>query len=268
MAQDVKPATATQKPVVHRMQLFNGPVASVTYFGNGLSEGDRSSLSTLEQSENALGAEIALGSRLARLKEQYIADEQVTEQRRRQAQNVMYNNAAGATPLYTRLFFPAEMFPEEAGRFPLRAAAPGLGAYSFMSSFPTPVSAAWNWNGYGATHEGPIKVDAAAAMTQPESASQAVRNYDAAVARAGASRDLGPALALQPTAGKSGVVPAAAETTKGGKRVTLTVKSGNSTEKIEGTFVGREGDWLLLDTANGRERVRESEVTRMIEPKE
>ena len=52
LAQDVKPAVAAnQKPLVHRMELYNGVVPSVAYFSKALSETDRTALGDLERAE-------------------------------------------------------------------------------------------------------------------------------------------------------------------------------------------------------------------------
>ena len=164
---------------------------------------------------------------------------------------------------------PSRCFPTRARGSRGGRRSDASGAYAYMSPFPTASETSWGGlNKVLATHEGPIKTDTAAALATPDSLSQANRNYDAAVARAAASRNLGQALALQTPGEKSGVMPASVEMTKAGKTVHILFKTGGTaTKEIEGSFVGRDGSWLVIDTASGRERIRESEVTRMVESK-
>jgi hypothetical protein len=270
-AGQAQPAASNAQPGVHRMELYNGSVRSVTYFGSGLSQGDQNTVNDLQQAENAVAREQLVGDQVSRLRREYVRDEITTERFRQAAQDMMYSYAAGFNPIYSA-YIPVTLYTDYLT--PSRYYNYGV---PYAAGFPYPaglagaplVTAAYQRPGLGidlaATHEGPIKVAMATTFASPESLNQAVRAYDAAIARVDASGSLKNQTSLRSPAGTPTIVPAAYTASGVGKRVQLVLRNNN--EKVEGTLVSKEGDWYVIDTANGRERIRDSEVMRVVEPK-
>src|SRR5438128_765192 len=84
-ADDVKPAANNAQSGVHRMELYNGSVRTVAYFGNGLSQGDQNTVNDLQHAENAVAREQVFGDQVSRLRREYVRDEFTTERFRQAA---------------------------------------------------------------------------------------------------------------------------------------------------------------------------------------
>jgi hypothetical protein len=248
----------------HRMLIQNGSSRTVHYFANGLSEGERITLRDLEQAENK--AEYVTD--LLALRRQYVHSERLLEPQRRATQEDLYGTNIATTSFGTL------------------GLGYGAGLYGSGYAFGSPYTVPFNYGGYtfgypanaglgaiGATSttvrtlafgvgdQGPMKNALAGTIAQqatPEYTAAAVRNYEAAVARASESGPIRVAMGLSDRPGSGRVAEAAF--VKGRPPVTLIRKEG---ERIEGSKMRDEGDWYIVERANDEVQVRKSEVTRI-----
>jgi hypothetical protein len=260
LPQPVKPAAReTVAPGgVHRMVIRNGATQTVHYVaGRDVSPGDAATLRDLEGAEN----EAMYAMDLQRLKAQYVASERLLEPERRFIQMALYgqNINVATTDGYVGFFGGgyggagfrfAGGYPNYAyGAYPYGGLGGGV-AFSGGRSVDVNRSLA---NGMG--DEGVLKntlSQVIAAEATPHAMATAMRNYNAALARAGESNTLRTALGLP--AGKAGAPGtaryAADETTA---PVDLTLKNGQT---IEGSkIVDEKGDYYVIETPTRKVRV-------------
>jgi len=245
-----KPAARETAPSgVYRMVIRNGATETVHYVtGSGVSPGDSAMLRDLEGAEN----EAMYARDLQRLKMQYVASERLLEPERRFIQMALYgqsisygtnNGFAGGYPYY-------------GGGYG------GFGNTVFGSSSSSVNRSLANGMGDEGVMKNMISQTIAQEAT-PNYTAAAMRNYNAAVARAGESNALRVALGL-PERKAGGPNPyryAAAESTA---PVVLTLKNG---QQVEGSKMAMEGDFYVIETPTRKVRVLKSEVTRIDEAK-
>jgi hypothetical protein len=246
-ADDVKPAANNAQPGSQQMELYNGAVRTVAYFGSGFSQSDQ----------------------VQRLRREYVGDEITTERYRQAVQDGMYSYAAGLTPLYTS-YVPATVYADYVtpSRYyyygaPYYASFPYTAGSAGAPLVTTGFQGGWQGVASGANHEGPIKTDTALTLASAGAVNSSIRAYDAMAALVDASPSLANLTALRSSAVSPTVVPAAYTEAGVGKRVQLVLR--NDKEKIEGKMMAREGDWYVVDTAGGRQYIRDSHVVRMVE---
>jgi hypothetical protein len=266
-----KPAASEAAPSgVYRMVIRNGATQTVHYVaGSGVSPGDAAALRDLEGAEN----EAMYAQDLQRLKQQYVASERLLEPERRFIQMALYgqsinvsanNGFAGSLGGYGG---PGFRF---AGGYPYYGyggafgnGGLGFGGGTVFGSSSSSVNRSLA-NGMG--DEGVLKNMLSQVIAQeatPNYTAAAMRNYNAAVSRAGESNALRVALGL-PERKAGGPNPyryAAAESTA---PVVLTLKNG---QQVEGSKMTTDGDFYVIDTPTRKVRVLKSEVTRIDEAK-
>ncbi len=270
LPQPVKPAAReTAAPGgVYRMVIRNGANQTVHYVaGRDVSPGDAATLRDLEGAEN----EAMYARDLQRLKMQYVASERQEEPVRRYIQLALYgqninvatdNGYVGNLGGYGGAGFRfAGGYPNYAyGAYPFGGLGFGGMAYGSRSVDVNRSLA----NGMG--DEGVLKNTLAqviAADASPHAMATAMRNYNAAMARAGESNTLRTALGLP--AGKAGAGGARYAADESAAPVVLTLKNGQT---IEGSkMVDEKGDYYVIETPTRRVRVLKSEVARVDEAK-
>jgi uncharacterized membrane protein len=254
----VKPAVKQEGPGgVHRMEIFNGPTRTVEFIYSGLSPSEESSVREMQRAAN----EALLADDLLALRRQYVRNERSFESRRHAVQELLYG--------YSN---------EESNTFTASAGGwGGWGGYPFLSAYPYgsyPASFSSGFSGtttntlaYGVGDEGVIKTAMArtlAAQATPEYAAQANLALQNAVAR-GSQSD-----AIRTGLGMSKAEPVAAagfETTMAGADVVVTRTLEGKNEKVEGKMVREDGNWLVIDTKDGRRTIPKSQVVDILEPK-
>jgi hypothetical protein len=221
-------------PEVHKMEIYNGPLRTVSYFNLGLSQGDAAMLRDLERAEN----EVTYTDHLLALRTQYAVDEEALQAHRRNLQMLLYGYNADLS---------SSAFASSGGG-PWGGGWGGWGWGGYGSYY--------GWGGYAAagasndiTHtlavgmgdEGVIKNELAKVMASPlipELSSRAENKLAVATARIAESPALAEAL---------GKVPGAP--TRAGQREeppdVVTLKSGAT---VKGTVVGRSPEWLDIQT--------------------
>ncbi|HZY88746.1 MAG TPA: hypothetical protein VFE78_28235 [Gemmataceae bacterium] len=261
-----KPAARETAPSgVYRMVIRNGATETVHYVtGSGVSPGDSAMLRDLEGAEN----EAMYARNLQRLKMQYVASERLLEPERRfiqkalYGQSISYGTSNGFDSSLGGYGGPGFRF---AGGYPYYGG--GYGGFGYGGSVFGSSSSSVNRslaNGMG--DEGVLKNMLSQTIAQeatPNYTAAAMRNYNAAVARAGESNSLRVALGL-PERKAGGPNPyryAAAESTA---PVVLTLKNG---QQVEGSKMAMEGDFYVIETPTRKVRVLKSEVTRIDEAK-
>jgi hypothetical protein len=241
----------------HRLEIYNGPVRTVHYFADGLSQSERASVSDLQRLEN----EMSYTDQLARLRYQYIRDERDLQRRRTVVQNLLYGNST----TYGSGFYPGAFYGGYYGYgYPLL----GYGYPFFGGYYPGYVGAAGTTTqslAFGIGDEGVIKTEMArvlAAQSSPTYATQVRQDYYSALERASNDPKLAAALGLK----KGEVTPAGFERLAppglglaAGDQVTLTTKDN---QKIEGKFVRESGDWVTVQSGTEQVTLRKSEITR------
>jgi hypothetical protein len=258
-------ARETVAPGVHRMVIRNGAVQSVHYIaGRDVSPGDAATLRDLEGAEN----EAMYARDLQRLKMQYVASERLLEPERRFIQMALYGQSinVGANNGFSGyLGGPGYRF---GGGYPYYGLSPyggwgfgGLGTVFGSTSASVNRSLA---NGMG--DEGVLKnmlSQVIAADATPNAMAAAMRNYNAAVARAGQSNGLRVALGL-PEAKAGAPSPYRYAAAESRAPVVLTLKNGQT---VEGSKMTPEGDFYVIDTPTRKVRVLKSEVAGIDEAK-
>jgi hypothetical protein len=245
------------------MVIRNGATESVHYIATpGVSPGDASVMRDLEGAEN----EARYAADLQRLKTQYVGSERQLEPVRRFIQLALYGQSinvssnggyAGSLGGYGGPGFRfAGGYPYPYGGYGYGGLGGGL-VYGGSSASVNRSLA----NGMG--DEGVLKNMISQVIAQeatPNYTAAAMRNYSAAVARAGQSNTLRTALGLpEPKAG--GANYAAAESQA---PIVLTLKNGDT---VAGTKMATEGDFYVVDTPTRKVKVLKSEVTRIDEAK-
>jgi hypothetical protein len=247
--QPVKPA-AGDKPQIHRMDIENGQRRTVHYFnlsGKPLDPGEESSLRNLEQAENGLAA----AEQLQDLRSLYIRNEVALERRRGQVNPLLYGYSSeyGASSYDAGFGGSPYSYP-----YAYPYGFGGVGGYgSFSGSSST--SNVVNSIAPGIGNEGVIKNEMAKALTDPSASvayERALRARDSALARL-ADTNIGKELKL------------VAQGQTVGPAVNLVMKKGN--EKITGSLVSDDGEWITVDTTEGETSVRKADVDRIVYPK-
>jgi hypothetical protein len=236
------------------MDIYNGGLRTVHYFGRNMSTGDQTTLADLERADNQASA----GDLLAQLHREYLVNERAMEARRHQVQMLLYGYSSdtgsggltGAAPFASLAYAGGYRYPYlYAGSAYLGLGGYGLGATNSLA------------NGIG--DEGVLKTDLArvwSAQATPERVAELRRDRDALLARTSQSDSL--RAAFNPGA-KGGVAPAANESTAR-PHVVVTTKAN---EKIEGTLVNEDKEWLTVDTGKEEVSVRTSDATRIAKSK-
>jgi hypothetical protein len=246
--QNVKPAGPDSKGGAHRMEILDGPSRTVHYFAPGSSPGEQQMYRDLARAENEQG----YAERLMALRKQYVAGEQGLESARANLQPLLYGRAVDQ--------------PYAAGYLGCGWGGGGWGWGGWGGG-------GWGgggWGGYGGVSgtttqslgigigpEGAIKEAMAKVMAQ-----QATPEYAAAV-----DRQLAQISSNFKGGDKPGTIRLVGpeEVPAPAKVVTATLKGG---DKIEGRLVSEGADWLVIQTANGEEKVRMSEVMRITTKKD
>lgn len=256
------PAPATP-PGVHRMVIQNGLNFEVRYFATGpLSPGDSATLRELERAENMA----YYADSLQTLKQRYVNTDLQLEPERRYVQKALYgNNVTDTSSSYLNYFattggggfgFPYLM-PYNMGF--------GMGGYGGSGGF-TPGGFTDKLNRslvFGVGDEGRLKGAMAPVIAKdassPDFSTAAYRSYDNAVARAAANPRLQAALRLPKPA--TGVAVGAEKPLY---PITLTLKNG---AQVHGDTMKEEGDFYVVESKYATERIRKSEVTRILRAK-
>jgi hypothetical protein len=245
------------------MEINNGARTTVRYFAQGLSPGESSTLRDLERAEN----ETAYVQDLQELKRQYVFDDSILQANRRAVQLELYGTSITTSSfanLTTAIPFAPYNYPYPAGfgyglGYGYGAGLGYGGGYGLGLGQERTVSRSLE---FGVGDEGVLKANIArtvADQAKPEFASAVERSLDRAVAQAGSSRALRASLDL-PYPGSYGR-PVAADLSTG---VTVVLKDG---ERIAGTRLEEGKDWTTIHTAEGKVRVRPTEVMRVYEGK-
>jgi hypothetical protein len=267
----VSPAWAQDKdkaPGVFRQEIYNGPLRTVAYYSTNLSPGETGVLRDLELAEN----EVATTNQLLALRAQYIVDERALEAYRRSVQLLLYGYNTDVNT-----FAAAGV-----GRF---GGFDGFGGVGFpgFSNFRrgfafASVDADVNHSLiFGVGDEGAIKTALAPVLATsaiPDLAARANRNLDSALARAGYSEPLRVALNLpkpDPNAPRPGVAladfPDSMRLAPLGTRVIVTRLLDGKSEKLEGTVVREDADWLVIQTKTDRQTMSKKYIVGVSEPK-
>jgi hypothetical protein len=257
LAQESKPASQTSEPGVHRLEIYNGPLHSVYYYAAGASPGELAGFRNAAYAQK----QAELAGQLLDLRNQYVNDERVLESRRRTVQQQWYGYANQYSPGYGAPYY-------------------GYGGYGYPwlgSGYPFlgfgNVTASNNL-AFGVGDEGPIKDQLArtlAGQATPEFAAMAGQHLDTALARVGgpANRDL-----ARGAPEKTGIAPAGYETTPAdgfrlaspGAHVIVTSKVGDTIDKVDGTLVRENSDWIVVKTAAGNRTIPKRQVVDILEP--
>lgn len=262
-----KPAAGETAPSgVYRMTIRNGATQTVHYVaGRGVSPGDAAALRDLEGAEN----DAMYARDLQRLKMQYVASERLLEPERRFIQMALYGQSINVSASGGYAGSLGGNGFRYAGGYPFYGYSPygGYGAYGGGGMAFGSSSASVNRslaNGMG--DEGVLKnmlSQVIAADATPNAMATAMRNYNAAVARAGQSNALRVALGL-PEAKAGGPNPYRYAAAESNAPVVLTLKNGQT---IEGSKMTTEGDFYVIETPTRRVRVLKSEVAGIDEAK-
>jgi hypothetical protein len=258
-AQDkqVKPAVGNadkQDAGVHRMEIYNGPMRSVHYVYRGLSGSEAQAVRELEMAEN----EAILARDMLALRQQYVSGERTFDAQRRATQEQLYgftesSASAAAFSAYRRV----GEYGRTWGFFPFGGWGYGDGFSSGATASAFSSADAVSL-GMGVGDEGVVKTAMApivAGQATPDYAAKANQYLTAATARAAASPLVRDSLKLK-----------AADAAYAGNVVITRVLDGKS-EKIEGKVLSEEGDWLILETPQGKRRLMKSTIVDVLEPK-
>jgi hypothetical protein len=245
------------------MEIWNGPVRSVTYFSQGFSPGEESALRDLGRAEEAL----AIDDQVQSLRRLYLKNERLFEQRRGQVNPLLYGYSSSyAAGLFPGAFGGGVGFGGFAG-FPYGYPY-GVGGFGNVGSGfgylggGASLGTVTNSLALGVGSEGVMKdvlAQGLGAATTPEAAVRTAHAYEAAVARVGESDRLRASLGW----GKGPIAAVGHERTVGGP-ITVFVKDGKS---FEGTLVQEDPEWITVDTRSEEVSLRKSDVTRIVRPK-
>jgi hypothetical protein len=245
----VKPAVKEAESGGNKMVIYNGPNRTVRYFTDSTSPGETAALRDLERAEN----ELAYQDRLQALRQQYIDTELSQNARRAVVQDQLYGRATAES--YSGTYYNSGWNGDYYG-YPGYYGYGG-GAYGYAggpSGLNSSTVQVYRSLGYGVGDEGAIKTALArsiATEATPERTASAARGYASAMARAGEF-------------GKKVKAVSDEKATQTVKTV-LTLKSG---EKVEGTLVSEDADWITIGTDKEETKVRTNEVTKIAKTKE
>jgi len=260
-AADVRPAAAPVGPEVHKMVILNGPTYTAHYFSVGLSTSDQAALRDLESAEN--NADYA--EDLQALRRQYVAEELTLAPHRAAVQQALYGESlnqssnseiayGGYDPGYGSNYYPSYLNAGYGGY--------GYGGYGYGygvgSGFAGSSSSINQSLANGVGHEGALKTAMApviAGQANSDFATSAGRAYTAALNRAGESDAMRTALGMP----KRGVVTAGDVEPR---HVILTLKAGAG-DKVDGSLVDEDADWITVATATDEVSVRKADVVRI-----
>jgi hypothetical protein len=243
------------------MEVNNGAVQTVRYFGSGLSPRESNNLRQIEQLEN----ELAYARSLQDLKLQYVSDERFLQPYRTSVQRELYGlniERSYSTAFFGGLGLGRGLGFSGAGLSPYGYAyGPGLYGGLFGGGATTTVDASLA-NGVG--DEGAIKSALAGTLARqatPEYMASLDRDLERATVRASTSPALRAALDLPPATDlrreRARETPLVEYEQPSGP-IVLTLKDG---ERVAGKKMERKGGWIILHRMNGRIlEVRESEV--------
>ncbi|HJT78378.1 MAG TPA: hypothetical protein VJ739_14335 [Gemmataceae bacterium] len=254
----VKPAVADEGGV-HRMVIYNGAVRTVHYLSDGLSPGDQAALHNLEQAEN----QVSLADQLLALRQQYVGDERVLETRRRHMQELLYGyNSESSVSDLLAAGYPYGYYGGPFGFSPYTA-FPGYGGG--LTAFAGASGSNSNTLAVGVGDEGAIKSNLAvtlAGQATPDFAAQASQHLALAMDQVGRSTALASALHMQH---REPIATVGAERITAGRPVVVTRTLDGKTEKISGTVVRDDPNWLVLQTKEGRLTINKSHVQDILE---
>jgi len=261
----LRTAPADRPSDVNRLEIYNGLSRIVRYSGNGLSPGEMASLRDMERLENEAG----YTRNLQALKELYTTDERFLEPYRRSVQRQLYgldvtrtsygmgglwNPAFGGGLGYGGLGYGGLPAYNLGG---YGSAGYGLYAPAMLGGTTTVNRSLAN----GVGDEGVVKASLARVMAQEstgEYGAEVNRAYAQASSRASASPTLRVAMGLRSRPGDAGMGVGVSGTET--SPFTLTLKGG---DKVRGTKLTEDKDWYVLDTPDGKVKLRQSEVIRI-----
>jgi len=260
------PAPGQPPGRVHRMEINSGPRTTVRYFPQGLSPSMTASLHDLARAEN----ENAYLNELQELKRQYISDERLLESKRQVVQQELYGAVVG-NPYGLGLYGGAYGYGLAYGYgYGLPYASGPAYAFNFNPalSYGAPVSTglsgqALGFPGYGyGGDDSVIKTAMASVMreqSRPDYAATVSRDLEQAVARTISNPSVRMALGMSDSGkGRDRIRPIGGGTDP----VVVVLKDG---ERIGATKIEETKDWVILHTAEGKVRVRPTEVNRVYE---
>jgi hypothetical protein len=240
-----------------RLEIYNGTTRTVHYYSDSLSPGERETLNDLERAEN----EAAFVNSLLLLRQQYVTSELALEPRRRAVQEQQYG-LASQIPAVGNASFPYGGIPFSAPFGYNNFGYFGGFANAYLTNFATNNEISRSL-AFGVGDQGRLNDEMArtiAAQATPEAAATAQRRLATAMARVNDSERLRPALGIP----DQGVVPAGA-TKVVPVHTTVTLKNG---DKIEGTLLREDPDWVVVETATDEVSVRPSEVVKIVRAKD
>lgn len=260
-----------------RMDIQNGSMMTVRYFGTSLSPGERSVLREMEEIENRL----SYSRGLTALKREYVLSERLLEPVRRDMQRSLYTRNISAASYSPDFGWGGWTGWGLANGFPYGTWAAGVPGFNTYLYNPWVFGgnagvAAGGLGGQAAANrslaatiadEGPMKEALAKVVAQqatPEYVASLERAYDRVAMRASASPSLRTALRLprEDAMRRDRILTASDEESS---PVTLTLKGG---DKVSGESMRETKDWFILTRAGGGEvRVRASEVVRVVATK-
>jgi hypothetical protein len=241
----VRPAVQVREASgANKMVIYNGPNRAVRFFTDSTSPGETAALRDLERAEN----ELAYLDSLQALRRQYVDSERAQNAKRSLVQDQLYGVATTETNYgaYYNAGWYGGYYGGNYGYPYLAGGAYGYGDPLGLSSSSLQVSRSL---AHGVGDEGTIKAALARTIAMeatPEHTASAVRGYASALARAG----------------EFGGVKAVSR--EKGTQTVLTLKSG---EKVEGTLVSEDGDWIVMETDKEEINVRKSEVNKITKTK-
>jgi hypothetical protein len=258
------------EPGVHRMEIYNGPIRTVAYVYGGLSPSEAAAVRELERSEN----ENILASEMLNLRTQYVAGERTFDAQRRFTQQQLFgfSGASMDTLVPTGTRRGQLGFISTGGGY--GGMGYGWGGYNGMgySGFGynnggygmTALNAAGGFTsvdsvglGQGVGDEGRIKTEMArtiASQATPEYAAKAAESLTAASTKAATYPVVRDSLNL-----KSSPFALVDST------VAVTLVLNGKAEKFEGKVLGEQGDWLVLETKEGKRRILKSAIVDLLE---
>jgi hypothetical protein len=276
----VKKSALGDGPKVHPIEIWNGPIRTVHYVYQDLSPSEESVLKELERAQN----EAFIADMMTKARQAYLTTELVMEPRRRQVQYLLYGyNSDTTAGLLTGAGIGGYGFG--AGGALGYAAPYGVYPYAFNGAYGGLGYGGGYGGGYGlgftggsSTNtlavgigdEGVLKTEAArtmAAQMTPEKIAAAYRDLDNAMAMASTIKPIRVALGLPEDKGgekHAGFLP---PFYKEGTKLSVTRMLDGKSDKIDGTVLGDNDQWLLLDTMAGKRRILKTTVVDVLELK-
>jgi hypothetical protein len=263
--QGIRNAAQEDSGAAHRMVIYEGPNRKVAYFDRGGSPGEQAALMDLERAEN----DMTYLHNLQALRRQYVNSERILEPQRRYVQEQLYGTqiSYGQSNVISGYSFGGGYGYGGYGYYPyVNSYSPysngyGGGLSGYVGASATQITRSLA-NGMG--DEGVLKNAMAQVIAQqaasPEYAATVTRNYQAALGEVMRSDRLARDLRLPRARAGEGVPVGPPEPKFEKGPFVLTLKGG---DKVDADEMAREGDWMVLKTRKGTERIRESEVTRI-----